>query len=58
VRNVEFYVDDNLKGKVKEEPFEWLWDETIFGRHVIKAIAYDYAGNMAAVEQDLLIFKF
>jgi hypothetical protein len=34
-----------------------LWDETIFGTHTIKAIAYDNAGNIATVEQEVWIFN-
>ncbi len=40
VDKVEFYVDDELKHIDEDEPFEWLWDETVFGKHTIKVKGY------------------
>jgi hypothetical protein len=57
IDRVEFYVDDELKHTVSDEPFEWLWDERILGRHTLKAVAYDNAGNIAIVEQEVWIFN-
>ncbi|MEA2053672.1 MAG: NosD domain-containing protein [Candidatus Thermoplasmatota archaeon] len=54
---VEFYVDDELEETIVEEPYQWLWDEVIFGRHTIKIIAYDKAGNEATDEQEIWIFN-
>ena len=54
---VEFYVDDVLKCKDTVQPFEWVWDETIFGRHTLKVVAYDDAGNSASNEITALIFN-
>jgi hypothetical protein len=31
--SVEFYVDGNLRKRVTTEPYEWQWEETIFGVH-------------------------
>jgi len=50
VRNVEFYIDDELKFNDTEEPYEWLWDEKLFFRHKIEIVAYDRAGNKASTE--------
>jgi hypothetical protein len=36
---VGFYVNDVLKSNDTEQPYEWLWDEFIIGRHTIKVIA-------------------
>jgi len=51
-------VDDILKNVDYEEPFEWLWDETIFGKHVLKVKAYDNNGNNATDEKNVMIFNF
>jgi hypothetical protein len=44
--NVEFYLDNQLLGNVTASPYEWIW--TGIGRHTVKAIAYDVAGNNAS----------
>ena len=57
VKEVEFYVDDKLKCQVDSPPYDWDWDETIFGRHTIKTVAYDMAGNTANDEMEVIIFN-
>ena len=56
IEKVEFYVDDDLRYIDKEEPYEWSYDEAcLFQKHLIKAIAYDFAGNVASYEQVCLV---
>jgi hypothetical protein len=38
---VEFIVDGIVKTTVESAPFEWSWDETTFGQHTLKTIAYN-----------------
>ena len=45
VEKVEIYIDNKLKDTVNEEPYNWYWNKFSFGRHKLKFIAYDYAGN-------------
>jgi len=54
--SVEFYIDDVLKATVSSEPFSWTWDDTAFGKHIIKVIAYDDDGNSASDE--ITVWKF
>ena len=54
---VEFYVDNELKYVDDELPYEWLWDETIFGRHHLKVAAYDNEGNKAEDNINIIIFN-
>jgi len=42
---VEFYLDDKLVFTDEESPFEWEWNRFSFGRHTVKAQAYDLEGN-------------
>jgi hypothetical protein len=56
VQKVEFYVDDILKNTDKETPYKWKWDETVFGKHTLKAIAYDNDGNIDKDEMGIWIF--
>ncbi|MCK4348731.1 MAG: VCBS repeat-containing protein [Thermoplasmatales archaeon] len=42
---VEFYLGKKLVFTDEEPPFEWEWNSFSFGRHVVKAIAYDLEGN-------------
>ncbi len=42
---VEFYLDEKLVFTDEETPFEWEWNTFSFGRHTVKAQAYDLVGN-------------
>ncbi|MCK4333078.1 MAG: CocE/NonD family hydrolase, partial [Thermoplasmatales archaeon] len=57
IEKMEFYIDDELKETDDETPYEWLWDETIFGKHTIKAVAYAWSGKTISREQEVLIFN-
>jgi membrane peptidoglycan carboxypeptidase len=52
---VEFYVDERLVATLKEAPYNILW-QGMLGKHTLKAIAYDLAGNQAqdSIEFELL----
>jgi hypothetical protein len=41
----EFYVDDELQAVDDEVPYTWLWDESAWGRHEVKVIAYNALGK-------------
>ncbi len=41
VGRIEFYVDNELKGNVTEEPHGFMWNERTFRLHEIKVIVYD-----------------
>jgi len=45
INKVEFYVDGNIKKTCNEMPYQWNWNETAIGTHVLKVIAYDEVGN-------------
>ena len=57
IDKVEFYIDDELKASLSKEPYEWLWDEKIIGKHTIKVVAYDNAGNTASDDEKVLILS-
>jgi hypothetical protein len=57
INRVEFYVDDELKSIDVQAPYHWLWDETVFGRRGLKAIAYDNTGKKATDEINVVIFN-
>ncbi|HEC81552.1 MAG TPA: PKD domain-containing protein [Thermoplasmatales archaeon] len=56
VEKVEFYVDSNLKKTVYNEPYSWTWVEKTFGKHVVKAVAYDASENQDSDE--ITVWKF
>ncbi|HEC87039.1 MAG TPA: hypothetical protein ENI49_04135, partial [Thermoplasmatales archaeon] len=56
INHVEFYIDDKFKANDTTEPYVWTWDEKTFGRHTIKVIAYDNAGNH--VSKQITVWKF
>jgi C1A family cysteine protease len=47
VEKVEIFIDNKLKDTIIIEPYDWYWNQFSFGKHVLKIIAYDYAGNKA-----------
>jgi len=57
IGRVEFYVDGGLKEIATKKPYEWVWDERVFGIHILQAIAYDNAGNIASDEQQVWILN-
>ena len=42
---VDFYINNVFKSSKLEHPFLWNWNDTVFGLHKIKIIAYDDFGN-------------
>lgn len=58
IDRVEIYIDDELKAYLEEEPYTWLLDERLLGRHVLKIVAYDNAGNTASDEMAFWIINF
>lgn len=50
IKEVKFYIDNNLKATVTEPPYSWLWDELSTGFYKIKAEAYDVVGHKAVAE--------
>ena len=55
IEKVEFYVDGSLKAEDNSTPYEWIWDERTIGKHTIKVIAYDKAGNKETREVEVLV---
>lgn len=53
---VELYINNEKVGNSTEEEYIFNWDEKVFGRFTIKAIAYDKASNTAVDSID--IWKF
>ncbi len=51
---VEFYIDDVMIDSIEHEPYVVSWvAET--GKHVVRAVAYDDAGNVSAVERSIYV---
>ncbi len=59
--SVEFIIDDESKGIVDEEPFNYTWNERAFCKHHIEVIAYDDFDGLptrtANASMDVLIFN-
>jgi chitodextrinase len=57
VTKVEFYVDDVLKSTDTSSPYSYSWDSTSVsnGIYVIKAKAYDAAGNVGSAEVSVTV---
>jgi len=56
IKIVEFYIDGEPKLEFLSEPYRFNWSEKSFGRHVLKTIVYDNAGNNA--EKEIVVWKF
>ena len=59
IKEVEFYVEDDLKGTVTETPYQYLWDEAAIGFFKFKITAYDNAGHSTTEEmKDIFMLNF
>ena len=58
IKNVSFYIDDELKYIDDDSPYQWLWDGFSIGKHEIKVIVYDNSGNKAEDRMNVLIFNW
>lgn len=54
IKQVEFYIDNQLEFVDNSAPFEWSWDDKSFGEHSIKVVAYDEFGNKVYDELNAL----
>lgn len=58
VKQVEFYLDNDLEANVTEPPYKWLWDRAATGFFDIEIKAYDHVGHYATDEiTDLFIIN-
>ena len=55
VEKVDIFIDNKLKDTIFEEPYEWYWNSFSLGRHDLRIVAYDYAGNK--VEKTFEVMK-
>lgn len=53
---IEFYIDGEPKLEFLSEPYKYIWSDKSFGKHVLKIVAYDNAGNIA--EKEIVVWKF
>jgi len=57
IEKVEFYVDGAYKAGDSTSPYEWTWSEKTIGKHTIKIIAYDMAGNKISEEREVFVIN-
>ena len=57
LQKVEFYLGIKKIYMDDSEPFEWNWNSFSFGRHKVKAVAYDMNGVQAGFD-DTIVWKF
>ncbi|MBC7081619.1 MAG: Ig-like domain-containing protein [Thermoplasmatales archaeon] len=55
ISRVSFYIDNEFRETKYSYPYEWIWDEKVFGLHSIKVIASDFDGNTASAEKTVCI---
>jgi C1A family cysteine protease len=56
IKKADLYIDNRLKTSFYEEPYQWLWSRVSFGRHVLKIVVQDNAGNKAY--EEMTVWKF
>ena len=54
IERVEFYIDGNLRKTDVSPPYNYLWNDNLTKEHKIEVKAYDYAGNSAIKEIDVI----
>ncbi|MCD6482071.1 MAG: hypothetical protein J7L31_07395 [Thermoplasmata archaeon] len=57
IDKVEFYVDGSYKATDSTQPYEWTWSEKTLGKHTLKVIAYDKAGNKISEEREVFVIN-
>ena len=57
IERVEFYIDGNLRKTDESPPYNYLWNDNLTKEHKIEVKAYDYAGNSAIKEIDVIKFN-
>ena len=59
VEDVEFYIDNDTSPIYTDAlvPYEWVWDERVFGTHTIHIIVSDIAGNTKTDSIEIWIFN-
>ncbi len=57
IHRVAFYVDNELQIEDDQGPYQWTWDYLSMGTHVVRATAYDNAGQHRSDEIIIKIFN-
>ena len=57
IKQVEFYIDNELQEIDNEAPYCWLWKSGIF-KHTIKAVAIDTSGQASSISLPIIKWKF
>jgi len=57
VKEVKILIDDEEKTTLTSEPYEWTWNEKTTGKHTIKIVVTDEAGNEKPVSITVRIFN-
>ncbi len=45
IKQVQFYIDNELQNTQTTEPFRWIWSDGSIGKHTLLVVAEDGAGN-------------
>jgi len=57
IEKVLFYLDNNLTAIKTDEPYEWVLEKKTFGKHEVKIVAYDNAGNEVSKRMNIWVFN-
>jgi hypothetical protein len=59
VKEVKFYLENDLESNVSQPPYQWLWDRAATGFFDVEIVAIDNVGHIATDEiNDLFIINF
>jgi len=58
IDRVVFSVDEEIQAGDCEEPYNWKWGDTYFGKHTVTIGAYDNVGNYVEVDQEVFIINW
>ena len=57
IEKTEIYINEELKTTLPEGSFEWYMNMGISGKHSLKFVTYDYAGNKDTVSTMITMFN-
>jgi len=57
IEKTEIYIDEELQTTLSGLSFEWYMNMKIYGRHNLKFVVYDHAGNKDTISKMISIFN-
>jgi hypothetical protein len=58
VAKVLFVLNNDIKSKQQDQPYQWNFDKKGFGQYTIRIMSYDDSGNIGSTQKTFLMLNF